>query len=86
MSFFWSLYLNNNNVSNIETLDNSNFVISILLSALLFDEDIVNGKDMESLHTGPEDATVKGVGSEQTQRYIVRKPRSLSNRFGLRSP
>ena len=85
MSFFWSLYLNNN-VSNIETLDNSNFVISILLLTLLFDEDIVNGKDMESLHTGPEDATVKGVGSEQTQRYIVRKTRSLSNRFGLRSP
>ena len=38
MSFLLSFYLNDD-VSNIETLDNSNFIISILLSALMFGKD-----------------------------------------------
>lgn len=63
MLFFWLFYFNNN-ISNIEMLDNFNFVIFILLLILLFDEDIVNGKDMESLYIGLEDVMVKGVGSE----------------------
>lgn len=64
MLFFWLFYFNNN-ISNIEMLDNFNFVIFILLLILLFDEDIVNGKDMESLYIGLEYVMVKGVGSEQ---------------------
>lgn len=65
MLFFWLFYFNNNNVSNIEMLDNFNFVIFILLLVLLFDEDIVNGKDMESsFYIGLEDVMVKGVGND----------------------
>lgn len=65
MLFFWLFYFNNNNVSNIEMLDNFNFVIFILLLVLLFDEDIVNSKDMESsFYIGLEDVMVKGVGND----------------------